>query len=61
MEKEYKYFVVYIYADGWGNMDVTLTDPIQTIDDIRLMEQAIAEEQQLEGVVCVQNFVALSE
>jgi len=56
---EYKYFVVYIYAEGWGNMDVTLTEPIQTIEDIRSMEQAIAEEQQLEETVCVQNFIAL--
>jgi len=59
MPKDYKYFVVYIYADGWGNMEVTLTEPIQTIDDIRSMEQAIAEDQQLEGTVCVQNFIAL--
>jgi len=59
MMNEYKYFVVYIYAEGWGNMDVTLTDPIQTIEDIRSMEQAIAEEQQLEETVCVQNFIAL--
>lgn len=56
---EYKYFVVYIYAEGWGNMDVTLTEPIQTIEDIRSVEQAIAEEQQLEETVCVQNFLAL--
>ena len=56
---EYKYFVVYIYAEGWGNMDVTLTEPIQTIEDIRSVEQAIAEEQQLEETVCVQNFIAL--
>jgi len=59
--KEYKYFVVYIYADGWGNMDITLTEPIQTIEDIRSMEQAIVEDQQLEGAVCVQNFIALPE
>ena len=59
MMNEYKYFVVYIYAEGWGNMDVTLTEPIQTIEDIRSMEQAIAEEQQLDGMVCVQNFIAL--
>ena len=57
--KEYKYFVVYIYAEGWGNMDVTLTEPIQTIEDIRSMEQAIAEDQQLNETVCVQNFIAL--
>ena len=57
--KEYKYFVVYIYAEGWGNMDVTLTEPIQTIEDIRSMEQAISEDQQLDGMVCVQNFIAL--
>ena len=56
---KYKYFVVYIYAEGWGNMDVTLTEPIQTIEDIRSVEQAIAEEQQLEETVCVQNFIAL--
>ena len=56
---EYKYFVVYIYAEGWGNMDVTLTEPIQTIEDIRSVEQAIAEKQQLEETVCVQNFIAL--
>ena len=59
MMKEYKYFVVYIYEEGWGNMDVTLTEPIQTIEDIRSMEQAIAENQQLDGMVCVQNFIAL--
>lgn len=59
MVKEYKYFVVYIYAEGWGNMDVTLTAPIQTIEDIRSMEQAIAEDQQLNETVCVQNFIAL--
>jgi len=59
MMNEYKYFVVYIYAEGWGNMDVTLTEPIQTIEDIRSMEQAIAENQQLDGMVCVQNFIAL--
>lgn len=56
---KYKYFVVYIYAEGWGNMDVTLTEPIQTIEDIRSVEQAIAEKQQLEETVCVQNFIAL--
>lgn len=59
MTKEYKYFVVYIYADGWGNIDVTLTEPIQTIEDIRSMEQAITENQHLDDTVCVQNFIAL--
>lgn len=59
MMNEYKYFVVYIYAEGWGNTDVTLPEPIQTIEDIRSMEQAIAEDQQLEETVCVQNFIAL--
>ncbi|MBU5466970.1 hypothetical protein KQI49_09065 [Virgibacillus sp. MSJ-26] len=57
--KEYKYFVVYIYAEGWGNIDVTLTEPVQTIEDIRSLEQAITENQQLEQTVCVQNFIAL--
>jgi len=59
MMKEYKYFVVYIYAEGWGNIDVTLTEPVQTIEDIRSLEQAITENQQLEQTVCVQNFIAL--
>jgi len=59
MMEEHKYFVVYIYAGGWGNVDVTLAEPIQTIEDIRSMEQAIAEDQQLEETVCVQNFIAL--
>lgn len=59
MVKDYKYFVVYIYAEGWGNTDVTLTEPIQTIDDIRSVEQAIAEDQYLDEIVCVQNFIAL--
>ncbi|OZU88649.1 hypothetical protein CIL03_10180 [Virgibacillus indicus] len=59
MEKEHKYFVSYIYSEGWGNIDVTLTEPIQNIDDIRSMEQAIAENQELDESVCVQNFIAL--
>ncbi|WP_066189366.1 hypothetical protein ACS127_03950 [Amphibacillus sp. Q70] len=59
MAKEHKYFVSYIYSEGWGNIDVTLTEPIQNIDDIRSMEQAIAEKQELDESVCVQNFIAL--
>jgi len=59
MMEEHKYFVVYVYVGGWGNVDVTLPEPIQTIDDIRSLEQAIAEEQQLEETVCIQNFIVL--
>jgi len=59
MAKEHKYFVSYIYSDGWGNIDVTLTEPIQSIDDIRSMEEAISENQELDESVCVQNFIAL--
>lgn len=59
MAKEHKYFVSYIYSEGWGNIDVTLTEPIQNIDDIRSMEQAIAENQDLDETICVQNFIAL--
>lgn len=59
MLKEYKYFVSYVYSEGWGNIDVTLTEPIQNIDDIRSMEQAIAENQELDELVCVQYFIAL--
>lgn len=59
MAKEHKYFVSYVYSEGWGNIDVTLTEPIQNIEDIRSMEQAIAENQELDELVCVQNFIAL--
>ncbi|WP_373894658.1 hypothetical protein [Virgibacillus sp. CBA3643] len=59
MAKEYKYFVSYVYSEGWGNIDVTLPEPIQNIDDIRSMEQAIAENQELDESVCVQNFQVL--
>lgn len=59
MEKECKYFVSYVYSEGWGNIDVTLTEPIQTIDDIRSMEYVIAENQELDEPVCVQHFIAL--
>ncbi len=48
MAKEHKYFVSYVYSEGWGNIDVTLPEPIQNIDDIRSMEQAIAENQELD-------------
>jgi len=59
MAKEHKYFVSYVYAEGWGNIDVTLPEPIQNIDDIRSMEQAITENQELDESICVQNFIAL--
>ena len=42
-----------------GNIDVTLPEPIQNIDDIRSMEQAIVENQELDESVCVQNFQLL--
>src|SRR5699024_1680177 len=53
MAKEHKYFVSYVYSEGWGNIDVTLPEPIQNIDDIRSMEQAITENQELDELVCV--------
>jgi len=59
MAKEHKYFVSYVYSEGWGNIDVTLPEPIQNIDDIRSMEHAIADNQELDESVCVQNFQAL--
>ncbi|MGJ9459947.1 hypothetical protein [Oceanobacillus sp. CF4.6] len=59
MAKEHKYFVSYIYSEGWGNIDVTLNEPIQSIDDIRSLEQAIAENLELDESICVQNFITL--
>ncbi|WP_245183630.1 hypothetical protein [Lentibacillus salicampi] len=39
MSAAYKYFISYLYEDGGGNVDITLAEPIQSIDDIRGVER----------------------
>jgi len=57
---EYKYFISYLYEDGGGNVDITLEEPIQSIDDIRGVEKAISDEFNLGDSVTIQNFIQLN-
>ncbi|WP_235000433.1 hypothetical protein [Virgibacillus dakarensis] len=57
---EYKYFISYLYEDGGGNVDITLEEPIQSIDDIRGIEMAIGDEFNLGDSVTIQNFIQLN-
>jgi len=57
---EYKYFISYLYEDGGGNVDITLQEPIQSIDDIRGVEKAISDEFDLGDSVTIQNFIQLN-
>jgi len=57
---EYKYFISYLYEDGGGNVDITLDEPIQSIDDIRGVEKAISDEFNLGDSVAIQNFIQLN-
>ncbi|WP_010529454.1 hypothetical protein [Lentibacillus jeotgali] len=60
MSAEYKYFISYLYEDGGGNVDLTLEEPIQSIDDIRGVEKAISDEFNLSDSVTIQNFIQLN-
>ncbi|ALX47638.1 hypothetical protein [Lentibacillus amyloliquefaciens] len=60
MSAEYKYFISYLYEDGGGNVDITLAEPIQSIDDIRGVEKAISDEFNLGDSVTIQNFIQLN-
>jgi len=60
MSAEYKYFISYLYEDGGGNVDITLEEPIQSIDDIRGVEKAISDEFNLGDSVTIQNFIQLN-
>ena len=60
MSAEYKYFISYLYEDGGGNVDITLQEPIQSIDDIRGVEKAISDEFDLGDSVTIQNFIQLN-
>ena len=60
MSTEYKYFISYLYEDGGGNVDITLEEPIQSIDDIRGVEKAISDEFNLGDSVTIQNFIQLN-
>ncbi|WP_449355673.1 hypothetical protein ACUL41_08045 [Virgibacillus natechei] len=57
---EHKYFISYLYEDGGGNVDITLEEPIQSIDDIRGIEKAIGDEFNLGDSVTIQNFIQLN-
>jgi len=57
---EYKYFISYLYENGGGNVDITLEEPIQSIDDIRGVEKAISDEFDLGDSVTIQNFIQLN-
>ena len=60
MSGEYKYFISYLYENGGGNVDITLEEPIQSIDDIRGVEKAISDEFDLGDSVTIQNFIQLN-
>ncbi|WP_010531177.1 hypothetical protein [Lentibacillus jeotgali] len=60
MSAEYKYFISYLYEDGGGNVDITLEEPIQSIDDIRGVEKAISDEFNLGDSVTIQNLIQLN-
>ncbi|ASK61368.1 hypothetical protein CFK37_03865 [Virgibacillus phasianinus] len=55
------YFISYLYEDGGGNVDITLEQPIQSIDDIRGIEKAICDEFNLDDSVTIQHFKRLNE
>jgi len=60
MSAAYKYFISYLYEDGGGNVDITLEEPIQSIDDIRGIEKVISDEFNLGDSVTIQNFIKLN-
>lgn len=57
--KAYVYFISYLHKDGGGNIDVTLDAPIQSIEAIRGVEQAITNELDLDDSVTVLTYQQL--
>lgn len=55
---KHAYFVAYSFPGGLGNTEISLENPVRSIEDVRLMEKLIRESAHLNSAV-VTNFIEL--
>ena len=58
-EKTYKYFVSYLYADGMGNAEIGIKKKIDSLDDIKDIQDRISTNRR--QPVTIINFTLLGE
>ena len=54
---QYRYYVAYQYANGFGGIELTMTLPIRGFDDVLAATKVIKQNSKIKGDVVLTNWI----